>query len=392
MNPPSNIRALFDNHAKIILDLLNAAEVQAEESFDEDDYRDAVQDELTRLQICIEELARTLSFEAFAVIQATELEILDVVRKIRHPGARDIAIDEITNHFSLSVTYYDQWMATDPAVKLKLAKQVIAQSHEPAEIARKYVSEVDKNKFLDSFMALTKELRQPGINADEWQLATFFSELRQYLEEQSRVEGAVEHFAAHLHVVGPLIQQLVTYGKSDSSDLKTKIVRNGLAVNCEFLAGLYAATNSNLIKELGAIATVNPSGLTPFAFLETMDLGLTPAWYNEMQGKADDKYLIALINHALVAPGVPLNLARLENNCDAWKVKGYLEGIKSAPVDQPECAGKVKQLLGALAEQCQTHTKGAEIRREIMKSDLPRSVLEPHLTLLGDRFTQELGV
>lgn len=392
MNPPANICALFDNHAKIILDLLNASEVQAEESFDEDEYRDAVQDELTRLQICIEELARTLSFEAFNVIQATELEILDVVRKIRHPGARDVAIDEITNHFSLSVTYYDQWMATDPAVKLKLAKQVIAQSHEPAEIARKYVSEVDTTKFLDSFVALTKELCRPGINADEWQLATFFSELRQYLEEQSRVEGAVEHFAANFHVVAPLIQRLLTYGSSDSGDLKTKIVRTNLALNCEFLAGLYAATKSNLIKELGALATLNPSGPTPFAFLETMNLGLTPVWYNEMQGKAEDNYLIALIKHALVAPGVPLNLSQLGTNCDAWMVKGYLEGIKNAPVDQPECAGKVKQILAALAEQCQTHAKGAEIRREIMKSDLSRNVLEPHLTLLGDRFTQELGV
>jgi hypothetical protein len=29
---------------------------------------------------------------------------------------------------------------------------------------------------------------------------------------------------------------------------------------------------------------------------------------------------------------------------------------------------------------------------EIMNSNLPRAVLEPHLTLLGDRFTLELGV
>lgn len=389
---PSNIRQIYDGHAKIILDLLNSADVEVDEDFDVDDYRDSVQDDLYRLQSSVEELARTLVLEAFALIHETEQELLDVVHKIKHPQLRDILIEEISGKFGVSGTFYEKCRATDPDLKLKLVQQVIVQSHQPAEVARKFVSEADKDRFLDSFVELTGVMNQLEVKSDEWELATFFSQLTLHLEDHSRIEAAVEHIAAHFYVVQPMIHQLITYGDGASDDMKTRIVRSNLAVNCEFLAGLYAATNSPDVKALGSIATLNPSGKTPFAFLETMSLGLTPEWYHTKQGAAEGNYLIALMKHALATPGVALNLAQLETNCEPWKVKGYLEGITSAPVDQPECAAKVKELLGALAEQCQTHVKGAEIRREIMKSDLPRSVLEPHLTLLGDRFTQELGV
>lgn len=389
---PSNLRSLFDNHSKIILDLLNAAEVEVDDDFDLDAYRDDIQDELIRLQSCVEELARTLAFEAFAIIQGTEQELLDVVRKIKNPQLRDVLVNDIADKFGISQAFYENCRATKPHLKLKLVKEVIAQSQEPAEVARKFVSEVDKDKFLDSFVELTQALLQPGVKADEWELSNFFSQLSLYLQDQSSIEGAVEHFAAHLNAVWPLIQKLVSYGEGGADDLKARLVKSSLALDCEFLAGLYAVTHSHQVKALGAIASQNPSGKTPFAYLETMGLGLTPEWYNHKQGAADGKYLIVLMTHALVASDVPLNLTQLAANCEPWQVKEYLKGIKSAPFDQPECADKIKQLLGALAEQCQTHVKGPQIRQEIMKSDLPRIVLEPHLTLLGDRFTQELGV
>lgn len=389
---PSNIRQICDNHAKIIADLLDAAEAQVEDDFELDEYRGNIQDELDRLQISVEELARTLTFEAFTLIHETEQELLDVVHKVTDHELRDILIDEISGKFGVSGTFYEKCRATDPDLKLKLVQQVIVQSHEPAEVARKYVSEVHKDKFLDSFVELTGVMNQLAVKPDEWQLAIFFAQLSLYLEDQSRIEAAVEHIAAHFYVVQPMIHQLVSYGEGGSDDMKTRIVRSNLAVNCKFLAGLYAATNSPDVKELGSIATLSPSGQTPFAYLETMSLGLTPEWYLTKQSAAEGNYLIALMKHALATPGVSLNLAQLETNCEPWMVKGYLEGIKSAPTENPECAGKVKQLLEALSEQCQTHSKGTEIRREIMKSDLPRILLEPHLTLLGDRFTQELGV
>lgn len=389
---PSNIRQIYDGHEKIILDLLNSADVEVDGDFDVDDYRDTIQDDLYRLQISVEELARTLVLEAFALIHETEQELLDVVHKVKQPQLRDILIEEISDKFGVSGTFYEKCRATDQDLKLKLVQQVIVQSHEPAEVARKYVSEVDKDKFLDSFVELTRVMNQLVVKPDEWQLAIFFAQLSIFLEDQSRIEAAVEHLAAHFYVVQPMIHQLISYGEGGSDDMKTRIVRSNLAVNCQFLAGLYAATNSPDVKELGSIATLSPSGQTPFAFLETMSLGLTPEWYHTKQSAAEGNYLIALMKHALATPQVPLNLSQLETNCESWKVKRYMEAIKSAPLDQPECADKVKQLMRALAEQCQTHLKGADIRREIMNSDLPRVVLEPHLTLLGDRFTQELGV
>lgn len=389
---PSNIRQIYDGHAKIILDLLNSADVEVDDDFDVDDYRDSVQDDLYRLQSSVEELARTLVLEAFALIHETEQELLDVVHKVKHPQLRDILIEEISGKFGVSGTFYEKCRATDPDLKLKLVHQVIVQSHQPAEVARKFVSEADKDRFLDSFVELTGVMSQLEVKSDEWELATFFSQLTLYLEDQTRIEAAVEHIAAHFYVVQPMIHQLITYGDGASDDMKTRIVRSNLAVNCEFLAGLYAATNSPDVKALGTIATLNPSGKTPFSYLETMSLGLTPEWYHTKQGAAEGNYLMALIKHALVTPGVELNLTQFGTNLTLWAVKDYLKVIKGAPLDQPDCAAKVKQLLGALAEECQTNLIGREIRLEIMNSNLPRAVLEPHLTLLGDRFTLELGV
>lgn len=392
MTPLSNFLALCENRDKIIIDLLNAAEVQDGDDFKESSYRDSVQHELVRLQVCLEALGKTLSFEAFETIRATEIELLDVVRKIRHAGARDAAIDEITNLFCLSTAYGDQWMATGHAVKLKLTKQLILQSLEPAEVARKHVSEAEKTKFLHSFVELTTDLLHLGMKVEEWQLALFFAELRTYLEEQSRVEGAVEYISAHINLVAPLMEKLVAFSKRGEGDLQATIVLNKLSLDCEFLAGLYAATNHPVVKELGAIASKSPSGRTPFAFLETMGLGLTPDWYHHQMEVAEGRHLLALIKHALVTPGVELNLSQIPTNCDQWKLAGYLEAIITAPAQHQDCASKVNRLMSSLADQCTPGERGQKIRQQIANSGLPPDLLRNHPTLLGDRFSQDLGM
>jgi len=392
MTPPGNIRELSESREKIIVDLLNAAELRSGDDFEESGYRGGIQDELARLQICLEALGKSLSFEAFETIRATEVELLDVVRKIGHADARDVAIDEITNRFCLSALYSDQWMATSPTLKLKLAKQLILQSHDPAEVARKHVSEVDKSKFLHSFVELTAELLRPTMKVHEYQLAVFFAELGSYLGEQSRVEGAIDYIAAHINVVAPLMRKVVAFSKGGQGDYRAPIVRNMLPLDCEFLAGLYAITNSPIVKELGVSASERALGKTPFAFLETMGLGLTPDWYNNQMEGAEGFQLLALIKHALVTPGIELNLSQIPTNCEQWKLAGYLEAIKTAPVDQSDCALKVNKLLSALADQCTPGERGRKIHQQITESGLPPELLRPYPTLLGDRFTQDLGL
>ena len=367
------------------------------ENFDSTNFQVKIAVAVWKLKEVCTTIAQSGFLEGMTQLGKVNDELVSIVRSADNK-VKDLVIDAVIDQFPAGEHFLKNCRVSSPEIRLKVLRAAMLQADAPEQLGRSQVSLLpEKNtlseEFLPAFMTALELCSPPHKAFDAPELIVLFSELKFFMMDQSneRIPLAVEFVAAHMSVFAPVVKHFLHFMASEADQARRKLVTFRLAMDAEFLVGLYESTQSEVIKALAEFTMDDPQGSMAYSHFDRIGVSRSPGWHFQEQERTSLPMKRAcLYEYAVMTPGVAVNPSILPP-MDLTGAQACVNMLKTVPLIDLDAGIKAHQVFHVLAKECEMDTTG-KIKALLASSCLPKELFMNHLNLLGERFGHDMGL
>lgn len=412
-----------------------------EVAFDEIKYRDQLGRALGDMKIATVRVAESAHIGGMEKIGAVAVLLKDLSAKRRSVEADEVFWDQLSRHYPVKGEWGSGHAHLSTGLQLRLLKQMISQEPEPHTVVRNQLQRMSDSAFMEGFTTALRLLEPTEIRFNTNFYEALFC-LKQHVSKPALMANAVDHIAAHKELYFAFLERvmkvaampamikpepdeeisdlvirrkrivldLMGYSEQESIEMiesgaADKILpkahefsrmKKALAFPAEFLCMLYQATEKPLILEIAEMGVDDPSGRTPFVFLEQMGITRTPEWFIHTQEKSGLGKAVVLYEHVIHTPGLELAVDRVAHQPLTSGEPGLIERliaiVEKVSPSNPDARRKGQQLFDAMVANMEGN-KSSKLLRELLEScAIPGVFYAKHKTLKVKRLENDLGL
>lgn len=370
--------------------------LHSESQIDLKSFRAEVDEQCASILSAIKYLAGKGNIAFLASLSNQEERFTELISKCGLEEANQELMASISSHFQISAQMLKAAYDMPEELYFSRYREILDGSEDPireaVEFWKPFKFSRDNFSKLLTGLSITLDFVPSDLSSlGAAKLATLIQPVMAMASDRENIRSLASTFAENIFAINIVLDQFVKISGNSKHGLAT--FNRDIAMPAEFLAMLYAETQSKSVLNFAKIMLNNPVGYLPYTFFEIMGFDISREWHTKELMAAKGHKLIKLIEHAIMVPGYDIPIQGqsigLLNNAER---KSLIEMLSDSCKASKDNFGRVKDVLSMMRIEAIADHMLDEVEEDIVRSGIPAEVFADNKGMLAARFGNELGI